>query len=539
MNPQNALWWQTGVVYQIYPRSFQDSNDDGIGDLEGVIHRLDYLSKTLGVDIIWLSPFYPSPQADFGYDVSDYQNVDPMFGDLAIFDRLVNEAHHREMKVIVDMVPNHTSDRHAWFIDSRSSKENPKRNWYFWRDPKPDGSPPNNWLSNFGGSSWEWDALTEQYYLHSFLKEQPDLNWRNPEVRKTMFDAFRFWLDRGVDGFRIDVAHYIMKDPDLKDNPVNTDPSKGELIKTGDYDRLLHIHDKGHPDVHGIYKELRKILDSYDPPRYAIGEIHIADWKKWAEYYGKNNDELHMPFNFALLRVPWKAAAIRRVVELVESVVPIWGWPNYVLGNHDEPRIAGKHGPLGARQAAMLLLTLRGTPTIYNGDEFGQTNGRIPPEMEQDPWGKRVPGQGRDKCRTPNQWSPKKNAGFTSEEVVPWLPVGSDYSTVNMEMELDDPFSILNLYRKLLSFRKTSEALQTGSLEFIDPVPDDCIAYQRLAGAERLITAFNFGVTTARSDLHKFGDLELIVSTGMDRTDPIDSSRVDISPMEGLVLRAC
>lgn len=537
MEKDTSVWWKTGVIYQVYPRSFQDSDGDGIGDLQGVINRLDYLSKTLGVDAIWLSPFYPSPQADFGYDVMDYCNVDPVFGDLTVFDRLLCEAHQRGLKVIIDIVPNHTSDRHPWFVESRSSRENPKRDWYIWQDAKEDGTPPNNWLAVFGGSSWEWDETTQQYYLHSFLKEQPDLNWRNADVREAMFNVYRFWLDRGVDGFRIDVAHYIMKDPEMRDNPINRDPSKGELKPTGDYDRLLHIHDKGHPDVHGVYHDLRDILDSYSPPRYSVGEIHIAEWKEWATYYGQNNDELHMPFNFALLVAPWKAAAIRKVIENVEKVTPSWGWPNYVLGNHDEPRIAGRLGVEKARQAAMLLLTLRGTPTLYNGDEFGQKNVEIPLEEQKDPWGKRVSGTGRDRNRTPNQWSPEANAGFTPAGVTPWLPVADDYRTVNMECELKESRSILNLYRKLLAFRKLSAAIKSGTYEPIDPTPADCFAFLRQSGHERIITAFNMGETTARFDFHRFGRLEIIVSTGMDRAGLADSRYVDLSPWEGLVLR--
>jgi len=537
MEKDASLWWKTGVIYQIYPRSFQDSNADGIGDLQGVINRMDYLAKTLGVDAIWLSPFYPSPQADFGYDVSDYCDVDPIFGNLAVFDRLVREAHERGMKVIIDIVPNHTSDRHPWFLESRSSRDNPKRDWYIWRDARPDGTPPNNWLAVFGGSSWEWDETTGQYYMHSFLKEQPDLNWRNPLVRQAMFDVYRFWLDRGVDGFRIDVAHYILKDPEFRDNPINRDPSKGELKKTGDYDKLLHIYDKGHPDVHGVYRELRAILNSYSPPRYSVGEIHISDWKTWASYYGQNDDELHMPFNFALLVAPWKATVLRKIVENVEKVTPSWGWPNYVLGNHDEPRIAGRYGPLIARQAAMLLLTLRGTPTLYNGDEFGQTNVPIPLEEQKDPWGKRVPGTGRAQNRTPNQWTAGPNAGFTSEGVTTWLPLADDYKTINMETELKDPTSMLNLYRRLLAFRRQSIALHSGRYESIDPVPENCFAYLREAGDEKIITVFNLGDTTMRLNLRRFGRLEIIVSTGMDRSGLAESDHIDLSPWEGLVLR--
>jgi alpha-glucosidase len=537
MQESKALWWQKGVIYQIYPRSFQDSNADGIGDLQGVINRLDYLAKTLGVDAIWLSPFYPSPQADFGYDVADYRDVDPMYGNLELFDHLIREAHQRGLKVIIDIVPNHTSDQHPWFQESRSSRENPKRNWYTWQDAKNDGSLPNNWLSNFGGPSWEWDEKTSQYYLHSFLKVQPDLNWRNPQVREAMFAVYRFWLDRGVDGFRIDVAHYIMKDPELKDNPLNLNPANIDWKQNGAYDTLYHLYDKGHPDVHGVYQELRKILDSYDPPRYSVGEIHIFEWEQWASYFGKNNDELHMPFNFALLVAPWKADAIRKIVENIEKVTPQWGWPNYVLGNHDEPRIAGKLGETKARQAAMLLLTLRGTPTIYNGDEFGQTNVAIPPELEKDPWGKRVPGSGRDKCRTPNQWTAGENAGFALPGITPWLPVAEDYKTVNMEFELEESKSMLNLYRRLLAFRKKSAALHSGTLKIIDLVPENCFANLRSYEDEKIVLAFNFGETTARLNLQSLGNFEIIVSTGMDRFGLTDSSRIDLSPAEGLVLR--
>ncbi len=342
------LWWQTGVIYQIYPRSFKDTSSNGVGDLAGIVEQLDYLSDTLGVDAIWLSPFYPSPMADFGYDVSNYTDVHPMFGDLAMFDRLVQGAHERGLKVVIDIVPNHTSDQHPWFVRVAQRGDNPKRHWYIWADAKPDGSPPNNWLSNFGGSAWEWDASTQQYYLHSFLKEQPDLNWRNPDVKAAMFDVYRFWLERGVDGFRIDVAHYIMKDPVLRDDPPNPDRAKNVVVfkDLGEYDSLLHIYDKGHPDVHGVYRELRKVLDSYSAgaPRMMVGEIHIFDLKEWAKYYGENLDEIHLPFNFGLIGMPWDAQRVRARVDAIESAVPPGGWPNYVMGNHDEHRLASRYG---------------------------------------------------------------------------------------------------------------------------------------------------------------------------------------------------
>ncbi|MGD2105625.1 MAG: alpha-amylase family glycosyl hydrolase, partial [Anaerolineae bacterium] len=339
------------MIYQIYPRSFKDTTGNGVGDLWGVIEKLDYVSDLLGVDAIWLSPFYPSPQADFGYDVADYTDVDPLYGKLDTFDELVREAHRRDVKVIIDLVPNHTSDRHPWFIESRSARDNPKRDWYIWADPRPDGSPPNNWLSVFGGSAWEWDEASKQYYLHSFLKEQPDLNWRNPEVKDAMFDVVRFWLERDVDGFRVDVAHYIMKDPQLRDNPVDPRAAKSIHRSLGDYDSQFHAHDHGHPDVHAVYRELRQVLDSYsqERPRVSLGEIHIFDWEEWASYYGESLDELHMPFNFGLLGAGWDAQSVRDVVESVEAVLLAQAWPNYVLGNHDEPRLATRHGRDEAR----------------------------------------------------------------------------------------------------------------------------------------------------------------------------------------------
>jgi alpha-glucosidase len=291
-----AYWWQQGVIYQIYPRSFKDSNGDGIGDLPGIIAKLDYLTW-LGVDAIWLSPVYHSPMVDFGYDVSNYTDIDPIFGNLAAFDTLVVKAHQHDLKVIMDYVPNHTSDRHPWFIASRSSRHNPKRDWYIWADPRPDGSPPNNWLASWGGSAWEWDATTQQYYLHSYHKAMPDLNWRNRDVKEAMFDVVRFWLDRGVDGLRIDSAQHITKDPQLRDNPPNPNPNVTAYKPLGDYDSQLHLYDKGHPDIHTVYRELRELLDTYSTSssRVALGEMHIYDWPQWARYYGAQLDELHKP----------------------------------------------------------------------------------------------------------------------------------------------------------------------------------------------------------------------------------------------------
>ena len=568
------LWWQTGVIYQIYPRSFKDTTANGVGDLRGVLEKLDYLSDTLGVDAIWLSPFYPSPMADFGYDVADYTDVNPLFGDLATFDALLAQAHQRGLKIIIDLVPNHSSDQHPWFVASRSSRDNPKRDWYIWADPKPGtssqppsaaplpaplrlrgrcarggagrGEPPNNWLSVFGGPAWEWDEGTGQYYLHSFLKEQPDLNWRNPAVKAAIFDVVRFWLERGVDGFRIDVAHYIMKDPELRDNPPSSGMVKSIHRPLGAYDSQVHLHDKGHPDVHSIYREFRQLLDAYshDKPRMAVGEIHIFDWQKWASYYGADLDELHMPFNFALLGVPWQAQAVREVVDALEGALPPGAWPNYVLGNHDESRLATRYRRVRARLAAMLLLTLRGTPTLYYGDEIGMIDVPISPEQRQDPWGLRVEGQGRDACRTPMQWRPAPNAGFSAPSTPSlWLPLALDYREVNVERQLADPTSILSLYRRLLAYRKASPALQWGSYRALDlepqsngGVPETCYVFERRAGQERVVVALNFSAQDQRVTLPNLGGATVVLSTHLDREEQLDRGELVLRGNEGVIL---
>ncbi len=536
------LWWQTGVIYQIYPRSFKDTTGNGVGDLAGIIASLDYLVDTLGVDAIWLSPFYPSPMADFGYDVADYTDVDPLFGDLPTFDRLLAAAHGRGLRVIIDLVPNHSSDQHPWFVESRASRHNPKRDWYVWADPKPDGRPPNNWLSVFGGPAWEWDERTGQYYLHSFLKEQPDLNWRNPEVKEAMFDVVRFWLERGVDGFRVDVAHLIMKDPALQDNPPNLQHARMQHKPMGEYDALLHVHDKGHPDVHGVYREFRRLLDSYsaERPRVSIGEVHIFDWAQWAAYYGRpaeGRGELHMPFNFQLLGIPWQAAAIRRVVDELEAALPPGAWPNYVLGNHDESRLLSRYGSRQARVAAMLLLTLRGTPTLYYGDEIGMADVPIPPGQRQDPWGQRMPGLGRDPCRTPMQWSPSPHAGFSPPgSADPWLPLAADYCTANVETELADPASILNLYRRLLAYRRAHPALHRGSYRPVDGVPRDCFAFVRQAGEERLLVALNFAGEEQRLAPAALGEGRIALSTDPQREAGAVAGDLVLGSHEGLVV---
>lgn len=535
-----SLWWQKGVIYQIYPRSFKDSNGDGIGDLAGIIEKLDYLSDILCIDAIWLSPFYPSPMRDFGYDVANYTDVDPIFGDLPTFDRLVEEAHRRNLQIVIDFVPNHTSDQNPWFVESRASRTNPRRNWYIWADPKPDGNPPNNWLSVFGGSAWELDPTTGQYYLHSFLKEQPDLNWRNPEVRAAMLDAIRFWLDRGVDGFRIDVAHYMMKDPQWRDNPPNPDIANTPYKSLGDYDSQIHLYDFGHDDIHDIMRDFRKVLDEYSAsrPRYSVGEIHIFDWAKWASYYGAQLDELHMPFNFSLIGARWSALVVRGLIEAVEAAVPTGAWPNWVIGNHDEHRITTRLGPAQARTAMMMLLTLRGTPTIYYGDEIGMLDVPIPPEKVQDPWGKRVRGLGlgRDPQRTPMQWDTSSNAGFAPPQCDPWLPIADDFPVINVAVELEDQRSMLALTRRLLELRRAEPALNVGRCTLVRNVPDDCVAYLRESAGKRYLILLNFSANPLRISLPEFGAAQIAVSTNPDRQGQIDLGGFDLAAHEGCVV---
>src|ERR1700719_1104887 len=453
-----SAWWMHGIVYEIYPRSFQDSNEDGVGDLQGIRQRLDYLTW-LGVDAIWIAPIHPSPMADFGYDVSDYCGVDPLFGSLSDFDDLLRDAHSRGLKVILDFVPNHTSDQHPWFKESRSSRLNPKRDWYIWRNGKSDGVPPHNWVSQFGGSAWTFDASTEQYYLHSFLREQPDLNWRNPAVRHAMYDVLRFWLDRGVDGFRVDVLWLLIKDDQFRDNPVNPAYVPGE----SSHDRLLPFYTANRPEVHAIVAEMRSVTDTY-PDRVLIGEIYLPI-EQLVTYYGHDLKGAHLPFNFQLLQTAWNAASIAQIMEEYEAALPHGAWPNWVLGNHDKERIASKIGSAQARVAAMLLLTLRGTPTIYYGEEIGMKDVPIAPEQVQDPAEKNEPGLGlgRDPERTPMPWDASLLAGFTSGK--PWLPLGPDHASVNVMAMGESRGLILNLYRRLVELRRNNPVLTHGAIE--------------------------------------------------------------------------
>jgi len=515
-------WWRRAVIYQVYPRSFQDSNTDGVGDLPGLLQRLEYLAW-LGVDALWLSPVYPSPMADFGYDVSDYTGIDALFGDLADFDRVVAKAHALGLKVILDFVPNHTSDRHPWFAESRSSRANPKRDWYIWRDGKT-GGPPTNWLSEFGGSAWTFDAATGQYYYHAYLAAQPDLNWRNPEVRAAMHAAMRFWLDRGVDGFRLDTIEHLIEDSALRDNPPNenwtpADPPTQKLRRRFTTDQ---------PEISEALQGLRSVTDDYDN-RVLIGETYLP-LERVVTYYGHG---IHLPFNFHLIGAAWQAKTIAALIQRYEDLLPPGAWPNWVLGNHDRSRIAARVGPAQARIAAMLLLTLRGTPTMYYGDELGLSDVPIHPERVQDPWEKNVPGHGlgRDPVRTPMPWDGSLHGGFSSAE--PWLPLNTDSTKLNVEVLRDDPASILTLYRKLLALRSRTPALSIGDYGHIGH-DRNVLMFERRHDQSLYMIALNMSATEITVSLPNSGRVAL--STHLDRETESFVRLVALRADEGVVL---
>jgi alpha-glucosidase len=529
---RKVTWWERGIIYEIYVRSFQDSNGDGIGDIEGIRSRLDYLCW-LGVEAFWLTPIYPSPMKDFGYDVADYCGIDPVFGTFGDFDRLIEAAHRRGLRVILDFVPNHSSDRHPWFLESRSSRRNPKRDWYIWRDAKADGRPPNNWLSNFGGSAWEWDEKTGQYYYHAFLKEQPDLNWRNPDVRAAMHDVLRFWLGRGVDGFRVDVLWHLMKDPEFRDNP----PNPAYETHQAEIERFLQVHSADHPDIHRVVAEMRKLFDDYRD-RVLIGEIYLP-MERLVAYYGEEEVGAHLPFNFQLLQTPWNARTIARIVKEYDGIISDEHWPNWVLGNHDKPRIAARIGAAQARVAAMLLLTLRGTPTLYYGDEIGIGQVPIPIERVQDPWERNEPGLGlgRDPQRTPMQWDASANSGFTSG--TPWLPLSPVAESFNVASLAKDHGSILLLYRRLIALRQRHAALSIGRYRPLELAGgEDLLAYERWLASSRFVIVLNLGAANQSVESESLAGCSVAISTYGDHEGQPIGPGLELRPNEGVVLRA-
>jgi alpha-glucosidase len=511
-------WWQRAVIYQIYPRSFADSGGDGVGDLPGIVDRLDYIAR-LGVGAIWLSPFFTSPMADFGYDVADYTDVDPIFGSLSDFDTLLEQAHRRGIKVIIDWVPNHTSDRHPWFLESRAGRDSLRRDWYVWRDPAPDGGPPNNWQSSFAavGRAWTLDEASGQYYLHKFLPEQPDLNWDNPAVEAAMHDVLRFWLDRGVDGFRIDVVYGIAKDPQLRDD----EPGRR--------------HDQDWPTIHGRLQRLRRVVDEYED-RMLVGEVYLEELERVAAYINSGS-ELHLAHNFVFVHLPWDAAAVRASVEEFGRLLAPGAWPTWFLENHDHARVASRYadspeqGARRARVAAMLVCALRGTAFLFQGQELGLPDAEVPPERVVDV-------DGRDPERAPIPWRRPSEAGpgagFTSGEQA-WLPIVAAAEELCVEAQESDEASMLAFTRRLIELRSRTPELQSGFQRSLDASPG-VYCFQR----EGVLVALNFTSRPLALGLSELpGDrATVLLSTDADRTGgQLRLGDLVLSADEGVILR--
>jgi len=543
-------WWQKTTVYQIYPRSFKDSDGDGIGDLRGVIEKLDYLAQ-LGIETIWFSPFYPSPQQDHGYDITNFVDIEPAYGTLADFDELLGGAHDRGLKVVLDMVLNHTSDKHPWFLESRSSRENPKRNWYIWRDGrgKNGQKPPNNWKAMPGGCSWVYDHKTEQWYYFHFLPFQPDLNMRNPEVKHAMFDACRFWLDRGVDGFRLDIFHATFVDAEFRDNPRNWTLLPGETHNRGLFQD--HIYDLHRPENYEFARELRNVMNKYSPSRFLVGEV-VGTESQVREYCGPNHDGLNTVFLFKFSTVRLDPKKIHALVSEFESLYPPPYVPTYVYSNHDRMRMISRVGdnPMKAKIMATLQLTLRGVPYIYNGEEIGMPNEKFSLRKSQDPVAHKwwwVPitqskrfgfSLSRDGCRTPIQWTAGPNAGFSSNpEAIPWLRISKSYTKINVEAQEPDPNSLLNFYRRLLKVRRENIALQKGTLQ-LKPPKTHSLVYYRLTPNQKLAICLNFSNRTQSLPI-PLDNSKLLFSTHLE-SQPLASSKSKtellLQPYEGIIL---
>jgi alpha-glucosidase len=521
------VWWRDGVIYQVYPRSFADSDGDGIGDLRGVIDRLDHLAW-LGVDGLWLNPTFPSPNADWGFDVADYRDVDPALGTLAVLDELVAEAGKRGMRVLLDLVPNHTSDEHPWFVEARGARDAPHRDWYVWRDPAPDGGPPNNWKSIFGGPAWELDEATDQYYLHLFHRKQPDLDWWNDAVRAEFEDILGFWYDRGIAGFRIDVAHGIVKDRELRDNPEAREEDGHVYRWLGQRPEFSMLR----PEVHDVYRRWRELSDAREPERVLVGETVVHDVETLATFYGTGVDELHLAFNFVFISARFTAGTLAPVVARTEELLPAQAWPCWTLGNHDVTRYPTRWGggdERRARLALMLLMTLRGTPVLYYGDEIGMAEAEVPPDRVVDPVGLlRDPDRpGRDGARTPMPWSAEPGAGFTAPDVEPWLPFGA--TGVNVADQRADPGSVLHLTRDLIALRRADDGLRTGAYSELE-APDGAWAFRR---GERAAVALN--LSGARASVAGVRG-RIAIATDRARDGEAVDDRVELGPWEGVVV---
>ena len=529
LDAEGHEWWQHAVFYELYPRSFADSDNDGIGDLKGITSKLDYL-KDLGIDAIWITPCFPSPQVDFGYDVSDYENIDPMYGTLADFDRLVAEAKKRNIRILLDFVVNHTSDQHRWFLDSRSSREAAHRDWYIWRDAKAPNRPPNNWTSTFGGSAWQFDPDTKQYYYHYFYIQQPDLNWRNPAVHDAMLDQTRFWYKRGVAGFRLDAVDTLFEDPKLKDNPVLPGTDKFGMPNTNE------IHNKKLPEVHDALRDLRKVADEYGAA--LIGETWTRDVSELKAYYGEHNNELQMPMDLMLTEIKQLSAPLFRAH--IDAVEKAGGWPTFVITNHDIMRsytrfADGAHNDDIAKVMAALYLTLRGTAIMYYGEEIGMEN-NDPKSKEdvRDPIGKTgwPREKGRDGERTPMQWNTSANAGFS--RTTPWLPVPSSYKTHNVATELKDRNSVLSFYRQLLAMRHKEPALLDGDYIPLNESDPNVLAYARKYKNEAVLVVLNMSAAAQnpRFDLAALGFANPRISVLLSSFHKPPKSLSDVIPVE-------
>ncbi|HEY5695761.1 MAG TPA: alpha-amylase family glycosyl hydrolase [Candidatus Saccharimonadales bacterium] len=525
-------WQHVNGIYQIYPRSFKDANGDGVGDLRGIIQKLDYIKGgkvSLGIDAIWISPFFTSPMADYGYDVSDYYDVDPTFGTLDDFKELLHEAHKRTIKVMIDYVPNHTSWAHPWFVESRRSKDSAKRNWYVWHDPKPDGSPPNNWLSVFGGSAWEFDEATGQYYLHSFLKEQPDLNWDNPDVRSAMTDVLDFWLSLGVDGIRADAVRWLSKDLTLlEDNPPNPNYKEGD----DPYSSQLTTRSRYGDSLYEYLRQIGGTVAKY-PDRIILFEDYIdPQMNREAQYINMYSvyPKVAAPFNVEGTLTQYSAAAFRAFIDNFEELSGGDLRPFYCFGNHDQPRLATRVGEEGAKLIAMLQLTLPGIPVIYYGDELGMHNVQIPPQAVRDPFEHNVPGLGRDPERTPMQWSDQANGGFST--ITPWLPLPHDYTDYSVAREISDPYSSLNLYRTLLKLRK-NKALHTGHYGYWQGENEHVFGFTRRIEDEEFLIVLNMSDKQAKA---KNVDGAVIYSTHSS-VAWAEGNIIALEPNQGVILR--
>jgi alpha-glucosidase len=522
-------WWRDGVLYQIYPRSFADSDGDGIGDLRGILDRLDHL-EWLGVDGIWLNPTMPSPNDDWGYDVSDYLGVHPDLGTLEDLDALVAEAGRRGIRVLLDLVPNHTSDRHAWFEDALSGRDARYRDFYVWADPAPDGGPPNNWISNFGGSAWTLHEPTGQYFLNQFLPTQPDLNWWSEDVREAFDDILRFWFDRGIAGFRIDVCHAIVKDRELRDDPAATADDHPEIQKRG----LRQVHSMNRPELHDVLRRWRAVACAEEPERVLVGETYVLDLEQLIPFYGNGQDELHLAFNFLFVHADLDAEQMRAVVEGVEAMLPEDSWPVWTGSNHDAGRLATRWAggdEARARAALLILLALRGTPFLYYGDEIAMAEPELDPAQALDPVPHRLndPAENRDPCRTPMQWSDAPGAGFTADGATStWLPIG-DTAAANVEAQRADPGSALNLTRDLIALRRERADLRGGAYRTL-PAPAGVWAWRRGAGT---VVAVNLSGAPV-----EVGGLDGTVLVGTDRARDGEAvaGALRLDPWEGAVL---